>query len=195
MRVRALLATALVSVILVVGCGQSSKMARQAYDSGTQQNGQVRAAMFTKAWGLNRALITEARRKWLNEAEIEILKAGQAGTISPDRACEIVAKFESELGKDEAVSTENFAYLAYLLVLGDRGDEMLGNVDFYLESQKPIWQQFSASARGGARDAISEIDSWKPLIKDIEKALPAQLLAGIKTMSGTAAAPGMAPSP
>jgi hypothetical protein len=186
MKTRSLVVTILTAVILIGGCGQSSKIARQAYDRGTEQESQIRAAMFTKAWGLNRALITEARQKWLDEAKIEIFKAGQAGTISPDKAVEIVAKFETELGKDEAVSSENFAYLAYMLVLADRTDEMLGNVDFYLESQKPIWQQFSAEAKGSARDAMSEIESWKPLIKDIEKALPTQLLDGLKTMSGAA---------
>lgn len=166
----------LFALTLAVGCGQSNKIARQSYDRGTDVNEQVRGAFFTKAWGLNRALITESRKKWINEATISILEGAAEGKITAERAREIITKLEMELGTDETVASQNFAYLAFLLTLGERADAELGNVDTYIESQRPIWSSGSQTARDTARDVAAELKAWEPLVGDLKGLLPKTLI-------------------
>jgi hypothetical protein len=174
--VRVIVLVALVCLLILTGCGQSNKAARQAYDRGTDVNEQVRQAFFVKSWGLNRALITEARRKWVNEATIGMLEAVAEGKIDAKRAREIVSKLETDLGEDETIASQNFAYLAFLLTLGERADAELGNVDFYLEAQRPIWSTGSETVRGTAADVAAEIKAWEPLVKDLRAVLPNSLI-------------------
>lgn len=178
----------LVWLALVGGCGQSNKIARQSYDRGTDIQEQVRSAFFTKAWGLNRALITESRKKWINEATIAVMDAAAEGKISTERAREITAKLEDELGKDEAVASQNFAYLAFLLVAGERADAELGNVDFYIEAQRPIWSSGGETARDTALDMKKEIKAWEPLVNDIRGILPKTLIDQLAPPPSTPAA-------
>jgi len=166
----------LFALLLAVGCTGSVNAARNSFDRGSDVNEQVRSAFFTKAWGLNRALITESRKKWVNEATIAILDAAAEGKINTDRAREIVTKLEMELGTDETVASQNFAYLAFMLTLGERADAELGNVDFYIESQRPFWSSGSENARNTARDMETEIKAWEPLVKDIRNILPKALV-------------------
>lgn len=164
------------AMLFASGCGQSTKVARQSYDRGTEVNEQVRNAFFAKAWGLNRALITESRKKWVNEATIAILDAAAEGKIGTDRAREITAKLEMELGTDETVASQNFAYLAFLLTLGERADAELGNVDTFIESQRPIWQLGGQTARNTEADVKNELKAWEPLVGDIKNILPKPLI-------------------
>jgi hypothetical protein len=177
----------LAALLVSMGCGQSMKVARESFDRGTDVNEQVRSAFFAKAWGLNRALITESRKKWINEATLSILDAAAEGQIGTDRAREIVSQLETELGTDEVAASQNFAYLAFLLTLGERADAELGNVDFFIESQRPIWSSGSETARNTARDMEAEIKAWEPLVRDIRSILPKALIDQLAMPSSPAA--------
>jgi len=153
------------------GCSGARK-AQLSLDRGTKAHLDVRTAFFVKAWGLNRALITEARHKWIGEAASAILENSKDGLIERQKVLEILATLNNDIGKDEAVVSESFAYLAFLLIAGERADQYLTQVDSYLESKKPIWQHLSRRSRETGKDIINEIEAWKPLIKDIEKLVP-----------------------
>ncbi len=159
-------------LVSVFGCGRGANKAQISLDRGMNSGGDVRTAFFVKSWGLNRALITEARQKWVSQASIAILEAAQNGTIESGRAREIVSKLEEELGKDEAVTSENFAYLAFLLMAGERSDQYLGQVDMYLESRKPIWKHLLRQSRENLEDIADELKAWEPLIKNLKNILP-----------------------
>lgn len=169
----------LMMLFATAGCGRSLELATQSYDRSVSANEQVRHAMFIKAWGINRALITEARIKWMNEAIIHVLKAQGNGVISAEAAEEAIRTFENELGKDEAVASENFAYLSFLLLAGERADQLSGNVETYLASQTPIWKSGSKELQDGVRHLTSEIEIWKPILGDLKKALPASLIQNL----------------
>ena len=111
-------------VSLLVGC-QGANRAQDSLAAGMKINAEVRQAFFIKSWGLNRALITESRRGWFNEAEKQIT----AGDLSAEEITKILVKLNDNIGKDEAVVSENFAYLSYLLITGERADQYLAQAD------------------------------------------------------------------
>lgn len=165
----------------LVGCNAAQK-AQFSLERGSVIHVDVRTAFFIKAWGLNRALITEARHKWIGEAANEILDNSADGKLEKQIAMDILAKLNRDIGQDEAIVSESFAYLAFLLIAGERADQYLNQVDTYLESQKPIWKHLSKSGQENTRDVLDEIRRWKPLISDIEKMIP-------KSMAKTANRP------
>lgn len=175
-------------LLFLAGCGGSYKNARQAFDSGQKQQFDVRQAFFTKAWGLNRALITESRKKWVNDAIIQTMDAAAEGKITTTRSREIIAKLEDELGKDEVSASENFAYLAYLLTAGYRGDEEMGSVDEFIEAQRPLWMQLFGSKEPPpdfSAQRMAELQAWEPLVKDLRSALPPQMIEKLKAPAPT----------
>ena len=173
MRVRLILAV-MILVFLLAGC-QGATRAHYSLEKGMRANLDVRTAFFVKAWGLNRALITEAREKWIGEAANDILDGSQDGKIETSRAMEVLAKLNQDIGQDEAVISESFAYLAFLLVAGERADQYLHQADGFLESRKPIWNHLSQDSYETTHDILDEVRRWKPLIQDIEKMIPKSL--------------------
>jgi len=113
-----------------------------------------------------------SNRKWIAEAANAVLDNSTDGKLDTQKAIDVLGKLNHDIGQDEAVVSESFAYLAFLLIAGERADQYLNQVDSYLESQKPIWMHLSGSGRGSARDVLDEIRRWKPLITDIEKMIP-----------------------
>lgn len=165
----------MIMALLVAGCTTANK-AQVSLDKGMITQQDVRGALFVKAWGMNRALITESRQKWVNEATISILENAASGNVPQDKAREIIKKLETELGKDEAATSESFAYLAFLMVVGERGDQYLSNVDTYLESRKPMWEHLSRSGATTVDDLKQELKEWEPLIGDLYKSIPITLI-------------------
>lgn len=162
----------LFTLLLITGCSTGYKHAQLSLDAAEAHNTDVRMAFFTKAWGLNRALITESRAKWLALAANKILKSRQQdGQVNGEAVAEVLTTLDNEIGADEAVTTENFAYLTYLLVAGERTDQYLANVDFYLESRKPIWMVLFKDARETVSDGADEATKWKALIGEINSIL------------------------
>ena len=158
----------LLLIFTTSGCNASGR-AQESLDAGMRLGIDVRTAFFIKAWTLNRALITEARRKWIGDAANAILEKSKDEFISTKEVMQILGKLNQDIGQDEAIVTESFAYLAFLLVAGERADQYLGQVDIYLESQKPIWKFLSKHGRETATDALKELKAWKPLIKNIDQ--------------------------
>lgn len=175
---------ALIVAVCCTGCSQSWKDAKYAFDRGTKHSDDVSTALFVKGWGMNRALITESRSKWVKEAQLKMMRAKEAGLVTQEKVEEIINFLDSEIGKDEAVTSQNFAYLSYCLVQHERAQQMLGNVDFKLESDKPIFLSASEQARASAEDAKSEIDLWVPLIGSLSTSIPASMKTD--TSRGTA---------
>lgn len=168
----------LLSMLLgcVIGCNAAQK-AQFSLERGSKIHMDVRTAFFVKSWTLNRALITEARHKWIGEAANAILEKSQENnTLTRQEAIEILGKLNQDIGQDEAVVSESFAYLAYLLIAGERADQYLSQVDGYLESQKPIWKLLSRGGKETVEDVLDELDAWKPLIRDIRKVIPRSII-------------------
>jgi len=162
------------ALLVLAGCSAADR-AQLSLEQGTRINVDVRTAFFVKSWGLNRALITEAREKWIGEAANAILDRSVDGKLDRNDAMEILAKLNHDIGQDEAVVSESFAYLAFLLIAGERADQYLGQVDTFLESQKPIWMHLSEEGKEVTPELLREIEMWRPLIRDIEKMIPKTL--------------------
>jgi len=155
--------------LFLCGCNGASK-AQISLERGLSAHMDVRTAFFIKSWGLNRALITEARHKWIGRAANSVLESvDENGLIKREKVLDILATLNQDIGQDEAIVSESFAYLAFLLIAGERADQYLSQVDSYLESKKPIWKHLSKSSRDSTSGILREIEAWKPLIKDIEK--------------------------
>jgi len=157
-------------VVLLTGC-QGANRAQVSLAAGMNTNSEVRQALFVKSWTLNRALITESRQKWINDAEKQIA----AGNLSVEEAAKILVDLNRNMGLDESVTSENFAYLTYLLVTGERADQYLGQVDMYLESKKPIWKHLFKHGRKTGEELVDEVEAWGPLIRDIGNVIPKSL--------------------
>lgn len=168
-----------VSLLAVAGCGRSTNIAQDSLKRGSDSNYSVRHAMYTQAWGLNRAVITESREKLLAQAKLAVAK----GEKTADEALTDMAK---EIGLDEVTTSGNFAYLTLLLVAGERADAMSGLADEYIESEKPMWKQTSQQARAGTKDAVDELEKWKPVLSDLATRMPIDTLK--KIISGARAA-------
>ena len=77
----------------------------------------------------------------------------------------------TQLGTDEAVTSENFAYLSYLMMAGERTDEYLGLLDEFIESKKPIFSQLMKQVPPAYQDFKNNLIEWKPILVDVEKIL------------------------
>lgn len=158
------------SIMLLTGC-QGAQRAQMSLVVGVSTNTEVRQALFVKSWTLNRALITEAREKWMAKAAKQIT----IGDLTESQLAQILVELNKNIGLDEATTSENFAYLSYLLVAGERADQYLGQVDQYLEARKPIWKHLSKHGRTTTSEIVEEIEAWKPLIRDIKNVIPKPL--------------------
>lgn len=159
-------------LLLMVGCGRGANSAQISLERGSKAAYDVRTAFFIKAWGLNRALITESRQKYIAQVSVDLLKNSKDGQINYEMAEAMIKTLGRDMGMDEAVTSENFAYLAYLLMSGERADQYLGQVDMYLESRRPIWEHLSKQARENTEDITDEIELWTPLISNLKKIWP-----------------------
>lgn len=157
--------------MLLTGC-QGANRAQISLAEGNKVNSEVRQAFFIKSWTMNRALITEAREKWVAKAEKQIF----TGNLTTEEAVQILVELNKNIGLDEAVTSENFAYLTYLLVAGERADQYFGQVDQYLEARKPIWKHLFRHGRTTTTEIVEEIEVWKPIIKNIGDVIPKSLL-------------------
>lgn len=158
----------------VFGCSQSANIAQKSLDRGMNSNRDIRNALFIKGWGLNRGLITEARRKNIAELKLSLMESSNTNTVDREAMKDALVKLEKILGGDEEVTSENFAYLALLLSLGERGDDYLDNVDMFVESQKGFLENLSKSARSSTETLQEEYRAWQPLIKDLNQLLKDQ---------------------
>lgn len=156
---------------MIAGCSNANKIAQTSLDRAVEYNADVRMAFFTKAWILNRALIKESREKFIAQLSNKILQSSEEGKINTQVATEALETLSQEVGNDEAVASENFAYLVYLLVVGERSEKYIDNVDFYLESKKPIWKKLFSNARNTIKEGIDEVEKWKPLVKQLQSVL------------------------
>ncbi len=157
-------------VMLFTGC-QGANRAQVSLAAGNKANSEVRQAFFIKSWTLNRALITEAREKWVSKAE----KQMATGNLTVEEAAQILIELNKNIGLDEAVTSENFAYLTYLLVAGERADQYFGQVDQYLEARKPIWKHLFRHGRTTTTEIVEEIEAWKPILENIRDVIPKSL--------------------
>ncbi len=165
--------------ILLTGC-TSANTAQLSFDKGMESQINVREALFVKAWGLNTALATEGRKKWENGAKLAVLEKSQDKNISTNDAKDIIENFSAEIAQDNIVITENFAYLSFLLLAGERADQFLNNVDFFIESKKPIWSHLGFAAKESTEFFVNEIKMWEPLIRNIQELVPETVLNILK---------------
>lgn len=151
------------------GCGASK--AQISLNQGIEHNAQTKQALFIKAWGLNRALNNESRQKWLAQATVDVLKRSQEGQISTEEAESILSGLEKEIGKDEVVISKNFAYITFLLINGERADQYLAQVDYYLEKNKPIWYHLYQILRQKPEvvEDNKELENWQQLMGNIDR--------------------------
>jgi hypothetical protein len=155
---------AAVAVALSAGCAQSAKLAQHSYDRGMDAQRGVRNALFVKGWGMTRIAGQEANNKELALAKVDLLRSQLDKTFSPEKSEEILDRLGDRIAHNEPLVSKSFAWLSFLMQQGDKADEMLGNVDFYLESQHPIWQQLSEQVPGTMDDAKQAFESWKDLL-------------------------------
>lgn len=138
------------------------RLAQESLATGQDSNLEIRNAFFAKSWGLNRALITESRRGYLSEAKLAILR-NSGGAVDTETAINILDTLVSKLAADEIVASENFAYLSFLMVMGERADSYLDQAYGFIEAQKPIWMRGSL-LRSAITEATTEIEAWTVLL-------------------------------
>jgi len=163
--------------LVLPSCATSPKIAQQALDKGQKANQQITQAFYIKSFGLNRALITESREKWIARSQLEILKASTNGALTYDQVSESIENLNKNLGQDEVVSSENFAYLSFLLQSSEIIGEYFSIVDYFVESSEPTIEHLLKTGKENAQDTLDEIDSWAPLINNIKNHIPKFLKA------------------
>lgn len=162
----------LVGLFLIGGCATSPKIAQEALTKGQRANQQVTQAFFIKGWGLNRALITEARQKWVYETQLNLLRAAVNGTVKVEDIDRLVENLNDQLGQDEAISSENFAYLSFLLQSSETASAYLDVVDFFIESSKPTVEHLLKTGKENINDTVDEMASWSKIIANIKEEVP-----------------------
>jgi len=160
MRMLIVMSVALASV----GCSQSAKLAQRSFDRSMQVQRDVRKSLFVKAWGMNRIAGAEANGKALAQSKVALLRAQLNGKFSPEVSEKIIEELADRVARNEPLTTKGFAWLAFLMQQGERADAMMGNVDFYLQSQHGIIEQLSDQLPGTAEDIASEFGRWKELL-------------------------------
>jgi len=158
--------------LFLTGCATSPKIAQEALTKGQKANQQITQAFFIKGWGLNRALITEARQKWVYETQLNLLRATANGTVKIEDVDKLVANLNDQLGKDEIITSENFAYLSFLLSSSETAQGYLDIVDFFIEAEKPMIEHLLKSGKEDVNDTVDEISSWGAIIGNIKDKIP-----------------------
>lgn len=160
-----LIATVGIVVMLAsTGCHQGPKLAQHSFDRGMQAQRDVRESLFVKAWGMNRIAGAEANGKAAAEAKVALLRAQLDGTFSPEVSEKIIEELADRIAHNEPLTTKGFAFLAFLMQQGELADAMLGNVDFYLQSQHGIIEQLSDQVPGTVDDMERAYGKWKDLL-------------------------------
>lgn len=164
--------------LFMVGCATSPKIAQEALTKGQRANSQITQAFFIKGWGLNRALITEARQKWVYQTQLELLRASANGSVPIADVDKLVTNLGEQLGLDEVTTSENFAYLSFLLSSSETASAYLDVVDFFIEAEKPMITHLLKSGKEDVNDTVDEVTSWSQIIGNIKDKIP-KFLKGI----------------
>ncbi len=159
-----ILVVAIASVIPLSGCNQAPKLAQHSFDRGMQVQRDVRESLFVKAWGMNRIAGAEANGKAAANAKLALLRAQLNGTFSPEVSESIIDELADRVARNEPLTTKGFAWLAFLMQQGEKADAMMGNVDFYLQSQHGIIEQISDQIPGTVEDMERSFGKWKDLL-------------------------------
>jgi hypothetical protein len=167
----------------LLGCTGSWKHATNAFDRSNQVEDSVVNAFFLQGWGMNRALITEAREKFEAQAKLALERSNVNGQVSTTQAAYVIDNFSTELGTNEIVTSQNFAYMAMLMTLYERAESLEGSVDFYLASKKPLLLSLSEEARENLDVIGTEINKWKPVIGNLIYLVPKTLLPKNNTVN------------
>ena len=158
--------------LFLTGCATSPRIAQEALTKGQRANQQVTQAFFVKGWGLNRALITEARQKWIYETQLNLLRAAANGTVKVEDVDRLVTNLNDQLGQDEIVTSENFAYLTFLLSSSETAQGYLDIVDFFIEAEKPMISHLLKTGKEDINDTVDEVTSWGSIISNIKDKIP-----------------------
>jgi len=164
---RKVLFSVVVAVAMAASAGcmkQSPKLAQHSFDRGMDAQRGVRNALFVKGWGMTRIAGQEANNKEVALAKVDLLRSQLDKTFSPEKSEAILDRLGGRIAANEPLVSKSFAWLAFLMQQGERADTMLGNVDFYLESQHPIWQQVSEQVPGAMDDAKQAFESWRGVL-------------------------------
>jgi len=146
------------------GCSQSAKLAQRSFDRSMQTQRDVRKSLFVKAWGMNRIAGAEANGKALAQSKVALLRAQLDGKFSPEVSEKIIEELADKVARNEPLTTKGFAWLAFLMQQGERADAMMGNVDFYIQSQHGIIEQLSDQLPGSVDDVAAQFSRWKELL-------------------------------
>jgi len=165
MKISVSAAVAAVALVLSAGCAaQSPKLAQRSYDRGMDVERGVRNSLFVKGWGMTRIAGQEANNKEVALAKVDLLRSQLDGTFNPKRSEEILDSLGNKIAANEPMVSKSFAWLSVLMQQGDKADEMMGNVDFFIESKRPAWEQVSEQVPGAADDAKQAYESWKVVL-------------------------------
>jgi len=146
------------------GCSQSAKLAQRSFDRSMEVQRGVRKSLFIKAWGMNRIAGAEANGKAAANAKVELLRSQLNGQFSPEVSERIIDELADRVARNEPLTTKGFAWLAFLMQQGERADAMMGNVDFYIQSQHGIIEQLSDQIPGTVDDMERSFGRWKDLL-------------------------------
>jgi len=164
--------------LFLTGCATSPKIAQEALSKGQRANSQIDQAFFIKGWSLNRALSTESREKWIAQTQLNLLRAAANGTVAVSDVDKLIDNLNSQLGQDEVVLSENFAYLSFLLSSSEVAQGYLDVTDFFIESSKPMLEHLLKSGKDDLNETANEVASWGSLIGNIKDKLP-KFLKGV----------------
>lgn len=152
------------AALVTTGCHQAPKLAQHSFDRGMQVQRDVRESLFAKAWGMNRIAGAEANGKAAANAKVALLRAQLNGTFSPEVSERIIDELADRVARNEPLTTKGFAWLAFLMQQGEKADAMMGNVDFYLQSQHGIIEQISDQVPGTVEDMEAAYGKWRDLL-------------------------------
>jgi hypothetical protein len=124
-------------------------------------------AFFAKGWGMTRIAGAEANAKEVEIAKVSLLRSQLDGSFTPQKAEEILIDMGNKIAANEPQISKSFAWLAFLLQQSELTQSMLGNVDFYLQSQHSIFEQVSDQVPGEWQDAEGSLDNWATVLGDM----------------------------
>lgn len=154
-------------ILLATGCSQSVKHAQTAYDMAVQNQRNLTESFFVKAWGMTRIAGAEANAKEVESAKVDLLRSQLDGTFSPQKAEEILSRMGTKIATNEPKTSKSFAWLAFLLQQSELTQALLGNVDYYLQSQHSMFEQISDQVPGEWQDAKGSLDNWATVLGDL----------------------------
>ena len=131
-------------LVLLAGC-QGASRAQDSLAAGMKINAEVRQAFFIKAFTLNRAIITESRQKWINEAKKqtatgvltakEIAKIYSFLGISPDFIPNNINKRVNESGHQDKIIDQEI-----IEKLTDYFTPYIEDLEIYLKISLSFWK-------------------------------------------------------